>query len=143
MPPERYGTALIYFTGSQLHNIHLRALAQQRGLTLNEWAFTPLDGGEEILCANEGEVYRTLGLPYIPPEIREDKGEIEAAYAGKLPHLIEQKDIRSDLHMHTEWSDGKLSLREMALAARSHGLKHIVITDHSQRLVVANGLSAG
>src|SRR5258708_27762183 len=82
-----------------------------------------------------------LGLPYIPPEIREDKGEIETAYAGKLPHLIEQKDIQSDLHMHTEWSDGKLSVREMALAARSHGLKHFVITDHSQSLGVANRLT--
>jgi DNA polymerase (family 10) len=141
LPPDRYGTALVYFTGSQLHNIHLRALAQERGLTLNEWAFTPLKGGSEIVCATEEEVYKTLGLPYIPPEIREDRGEIEAAYAGKLPHLIQIEDIRSDLHMHSKWSDGALSIREMAEAARAHGLRYIVITDHSQSLGVANGLT--
>ncbi|HLY28408.1 MAG TPA: DNA polymerase/3'-5' exonuclease PolX [Aggregatilineales bacterium] len=140
LPPERYGTALVYFTGGQAHNIHLRALAQERDLTLNEWAFTRPDGSE-ILCATEEEVYRTLDLQYIPPEMREDRGEIEAAAAGKIPRLIEIGDIRSDLHMHTNWSDGKLSVREMAEAARSHGLLHIVITDHSQSLGVANGLT--
>jgi DNA polymerase (family 10) len=141
LPPERYGTALGYFTGSQLHNIRMRALAQDRGLTLNEWAFTPLNGDPEILCATEEEVYQVLGMPYIPPELREDRGEFDAAYAGKLPHLIEITDIRSDLHMHTTWSDGKLSVREMAEIARARGLKHIVITDHSVSLGVANGLS--
>ncbi|MEP7289065.1 MAG: DNA polymerase/3'-5' exonuclease PolX [Chloroflexota bacterium] len=141
LPPDRYGTALNYFTGSQLHNIHLRALAQERGLTLNEWAFTPLDGKPEILCATEEEVYMVLGLPFIPAELREDRGEIEAAYAGKLPHLIQASDIHSDLHMHTTWSDGKLSVREMAETARARGLSHIVITDHSVSLGVAGGLS--
>jgi DNA polymerase (family 10) len=107
LPPERYGTALIYFTGSQAHNIRLRELARDRGLSLNEWAFTPLEGGgDEILCETEEQVYAQLGLPWISPEMREDRGEIEAAYAGKLPDLIKIEDIRSDLHMHTTWSDG-------------------------------------
>jgi DNA polymerase (family 10) len=141
LPPERYGTALNYFTGSQAHNIRLRDLAKDRGYTLNEWAFTSLTDGSEIVCETEEQVYQQLGLPYIPPELREDRGEIEAGYAGKLPHLIDISDIRSDLHMHTDWSDGKLTVRQMAEAARAHGLSHIVITDHSQSLGVANGLS--
>jgi DNA polymerase (family 10) len=141
LPPERYGTALNYFTGSQAHNIRLRDLAKDRGYTLNEWAFTSLTDGSEITCETEEQVYQQLGLPYIPPELREDRGEIEAGYAGKLPHLIDIGDIRSDLHMHTEWSDGKLTVRQMAEAARAHGLSYIVISDHSQSLGVANGLS--
>src|SRR5690606_8988681 len=100
-----------YFTGSQQHNIRLRELALKQGLSLNEHAFTPVNGGSEILCATEEEVYQTLGLPWIAPELREDRGEIEAAQQGKLPTLITQADIRSDLHMHTTWSDGKLSVR--------------------------------
>ncbi len=142
VPPERFGTALSYFTGSQAHNIRLRELALERGLSLNEWAFTATDGsGREILCATEEEVYAQLGLPYIPPELREDRGEIEAAQTGNLPQLIEIGDIRADLHMHTTWSDGRLSVREMAWQARERGLEYIVITDHSQSLGVANGLS--
>lgn len=142
VPPERFGTALSYFTGSQAHNIRLRELALGRGLSLNEWAFTATDGsGREILCATEEEVYAQLGLPYIPPELREDRGEIEAAQAGTLPKLVEIGDIRADLHMHTTWSDGRLSVREMAWQARERGLQYIVITDHSQSLGVANGLS--
>ncbi len=141
IPPERYGAALVYFTGSQAHNIHLRALAEKRGYSLNEWAFTALDGSAEIICATEEEVYRQLGLPFIPPEIREDRGEIEAAYANSLPHLITLSDIHSDLHMHSTWSDGKLSVREMAEAAKARGLSHVVITDHSQSLGIAGGLS--
>ncbi len=141
LPPERYGTALCYFTGNQTHNIRMRELALALGLSLNEWAYTPENGGEEILCATEEEVYQQLGLPWIPPELREDRGEIEAAREGHLPRLIQQSDIRSDLHMHTTWSDGKLSIREMAELARERGLLHIVITDHSQSLGVANGLT--
>jgi DNA polymerase (family 10) len=141
LPPERYGTALCYFTGSQAHNIRMRELALGLGLSLNEWAYTPENGGEEILCATEEEVYQQLGLPWIPPELREDRGEIEAAREGHLPRLIQQSDIRSDLHMHTTWSDGKLSIREMAELARERGLSHIVITDHSQSLGIANGLT--
>lgn len=144
VPPERFGTALSYFTGSQAHNIRLRELALNAGLSLNEWAFTPKDSddGPEILCATEEEVYGRLGLPYIPPELREDAGEFEAAQAGRLPTLITMGDIRSDLHMHTTWSDGALSVREMAWQARERGLHYIVITDHSVSLGVANGLSA-
>lgn len=141
LPPERYGTALVYFSGGQAHNIRLRDLAKDRGYTLNEWAFTSLTDGSEIICETEEQVYQQLGLPYIAPELRENRGEIEAGYAGKLPHLIDIEDIRSDLHMHTEWSDGKLTVRQMAEAARAHGLSHVVITDHSQSLGVANGLT--
>ncbi len=147
VPPERYGTALSYFTGSKEHNIRLRELALARGLTLNEWAFTPVNadgeptGAPEILCATEAEVYAQLEMPWIPPELRENHGEIEAAQKGELPRLIEIADIRADLHMHTLWSDGALSIQDMAWQARERGLKYIVITDHSQSLGVANGLT--
>ena len=141
VPPGRYGTALSYFTGSKEHNVRLRELAKDRGLSLNEWAFTPLDGSPEILCDTEAAVYARLDLPWIPPELREDRGEIEAAQRGEVPALIEIGDIHADLHMHTTWSDGKLSVREMAWIARERGLSYIVITDHSQSLGVANGLS--
>lgn len=142
IPPENYGVALVYFTGSQAHNIKLRALAQEQGWTLNEWAFTATDGsGKQLLYEREEDVYKQLGLSYIPPELREDRGEIEIAREGKLPHLIEIGDIHSDLHMHTTWSDGKLSVMEMAQVAKARGFKHIVITDHSQSLGVANGLT--
>lgn len=139
--PRNYGTALAYFTGSQVHNVRMRSLALERGLSLNEWAFTPVKGGAEITCETEEQVYETLGLPWIPPELREDRGELEAAQARTLPTLIQQGDIRSDLHMHSTWSDGGLSIREMAETARAHGLSHIVITDHSVSLGIANGLS--
>ncbi len=142
LPAARYGTALSYFTGSKDHNVRLREIALKQGLSLNESAFSNVETDEEVvLCATEEEVYTTLGLPYIPPELREDRGEIEAALAGHLPHLITLADIRGDLHMHTTWSDGGLSIREMAEAARQRGLSHIVITDHSRSLGIANGLS--
>jgi DNA polymerase (family 10) len=112
------------------------------GLSLNEHAFTRTDGSEtEILCATEEEVYQVLGLPWIAPELREDRGEIEAARAGQLPSLIRLADIRGDLHMHTVWSDGQLTIRQMAEQARALGLTHIVITDHSPTVGIANGLS--
>lgn len=141
LPVDRWGTLLNYFTSSQAHNVKLREMALKRGLSLNEHAFTPVDGGPEILCATEEEVYRRLDLPFIPPRLREDRGEIEAARAGKLPVLIEETDLRSDLHMHTTWSDGTLSVLEMARAARDSGLRLIAITDHSVSLGIANGLS--
>lgn len=141
LPAERWGTLLNYFTGSKAHNLKLREMALKRKLSLNEHAFTPLDGGPEILCATEEEVYAQLGMIYIPPRLREDTGEIEAALAGKLPALIELSDIQTDLHMHTTWSDGTLSVMEMARAARDSGLRAVVITDHSVSLGVANGLS--
>lgn len=144
----RWGTALSYFTGSQAHNIRMRELALKKKLSLNEHALSPVDDKGEIiedasktLCATEEEVYAAVGLPWIPPEIREDAGEIEAAQAGRLPNLITLDDIHADLHMHTVWSDGTLSVREMAEAAKRRGRKFIVITDHSQSLGIANGLT--
>lgn len=141
LPAERWGTLLVYFTGNKAHNVKMREMALKLGFSLNENAYTPLDGSREILCATEEEVYAHLGLPCIPPTLRQDRGELEAAKAGKLPKLIELTDFRSDLHMHTEWSDGKLSVLEMAKAARENGLQYIVITDHSASLGIANGLS--
>lgn len=141
LPPERWGTLISYFTGSKDHNVALRELALKKGLSLNEHAFTPLNGDPEILCASEEDVYTTLGLPYIVPQLREDRGEIAAAIAGILPELIQSSDIISDLHMHSTWSDGKMSILEMAQAARSHGRQFVVITDHSASLGIANGLS--
>ena len=142
LPAERWGTALSYFTGSKDHNVRLRQRALDHGLSLSEHAFTLQDGsGSEILCASEAEVYQQLGLPYIPPELREDMGEVEAAEAGRLPELIRLEDIQADLHMHTTWSDGTASIREMALAAKARGRRYIVITDHSPSSAIANGLS--
>ena len=141
LPEARWGTLLSYFTGSKNHNVRLRELALKKGLSLNEHAFTPEEGGDEIICATEAEVYKTLGLPYIPPTLREDGGEIEAALNGRLPQLIQQDDIVADLHMHSTWSDGKMSILEMAKAAQAQGLHYIVITDHSQSLGIANGLT--
>lgn len=138
--PQRYGTALQYATGSKDHNVRLRELALKQGLSLSDQAFT-LEDGSEILCALEQEVYEKLGLPWIPPEIREDRGEVEAAKSGELPVLINLHDIQSDLHTHSTWSDGTLSVREMAQAAIRRGLKILAITDHSASLGVAGGLS--
>jgi DNA polymerase (family X) len=141
LPAERWGTLLAYFTGSQAHNIRLRELALKKGLSLNEHAFTPVDGGAEILCPTEEEVYATLGLPYIPACMREDRGEIEAALKNSLPNLVEESDLVSDLHLHTTWSDGTRSIIDMAKAARDDGLQGIAITDHSVSLGIAHGLS--
>ena len=140
-PPERFGTALQYATGSKDHNVKLRQIALDKGLSLSEHALTKTKGKGEILCATEEEVYKTLGLPWVAPELREDRGEVEAAKANKLPKLIQIKDIKSDLHMHSTYSDGKLSMLDMAHAAIKRGLKVIVFTDHSVSLGVANGLS--
>ena len=141
LPPEKFGTALVYATGSKDHNVRLREFALDKGLSLSEHALTPTDGSGEILCATEEEVYKALGLPWIPPELREDLGEVQAAKAGKLPKLIEIKDIRADLQVHSTWSDGKLSMLEMARAAAKRGIKVIAFTDHSVSLGVAGGLS--
>ncbi|MCB0103239.1 MAG: DNA polymerase/3'-5' exonuclease PolX [Anaerolineales bacterium] len=140
-PPEKFGTALQYSTGSKDHNVKLRQIALDQGLSLSEHALTKTKGKGEILCATEEEVYKTLGLQYVPPELREDRGEVEAAKANKLPKLIQLKDIKTDLHMHSTYSDGKLSMLEMAQAAIRRGLKVIAFTDHSVSLGVANGLS--
>jgi DNA polymerase (family X) len=138
--PERFGTALVYATGSKDHNVRLRELAQKKGLSLSEQSFLRPDGSE-ILCATEEEVYRELGMPWIPPELREDRGEIQAAQKNKLPRLIEEGDIRAELHSHSEWSDGRLSILEMAHAALGRGRRVLAITDHSGSLGVAGGLS--
>lgn len=141
LPLARWGTLLSYFTGSKDHNVRLRELALKRGLSLNEHAFTPIDGSDEILCATEEDVYRVLDLPFILPTLREDRGEIEAAQAGTLPQVVQLSDIVADLHMHSTWSDGKMTILAMAQAAQVRGLQYIVITDHSVSLGVANGLS--
>ena len=140
-PPGKFGTALQYATGSKDHNVRLRALALDRGLSLSEHALTRTDGSGEIRCATEEEVYGVLGLPWIPPELREDRGEVQAAQTGLLPKLIEVEDIHADLQVHSTWSDGKLSMLEMARAAARRGLRAIAFTDHSISLGVAGGLS--
>lgn len=140
-PPERFGTALQYATGSKDHNVRLRELALAKGLSLSEHALLRTDGSGEITCATEEQVYTELGLPWIPPELREDRGEVQAAIAGKLPKLIELADIHADLQVHSNWSDGKLTMLEMARLAVKRGLKVIAFTDHSVSLGVANGLS--
>jgi DNA polymerase (family 10) len=140
-PPEKFGTALQYATGSKDHNVQLRQLALDKGLSLSEHSFTRVKGGKEIFCATEEEVYKTLGLPWIPPELREDRGEVQAAKANKLPKLIEVKDIKADLQVHSTWSDGKLSMLEMARAAAKRGIQVIAFTDHSVSLGVTGGLS--
>lgn len=141
LPAERWGTALNYFSGSKEHNVKLRRIALDKGLSLNEWALTPENGDPEILCAEEEDLYARLGLQYVPPEIREDWGEIEAAQAGRIPTLVTEADVIADLHMHTTWSDGRFSVREMAEAAYARGRKYIVITDHSHGATIANGLN--
>ncbi len=140
-PPEKFGTALQYATGSKDHNVQLRQLALDKGLSLSEHSLTKTNGKGEILCATEEQVYKTLGLPWIPPELREDRGEVQAAKANKLPKLIELKDIKADLQVHSTWSDGKLSMLEMAQAAAKRGIKVIAFTDHSVSLGVTGGLS--
>ncbi|HEY3311910.1 MAG TPA: DNA polymerase/3'-5' exonuclease PolX [Anaerolineales bacterium] len=140
-PPEKFGTALQYATGSKDHNVQLRQLALGKGLSLSEHSLAKTDGSGEILCANEQEVYAALGLPWIPPELREDRGEIQAAKSGKLPKLIEVGDIHADLQTHSNWSDGKLTMLEMARAAARRGMRVIAFTDHSVSLGVTGGLS--
>lgn len=133
-----YGAALHYFTGGKAHNIAIRRLGQQHGLKINEYGV--FRGERRIAGDTEESVFRAVDLPYIPPELREDRGEIEAARTGRLPKLIEYGDLCGDLHCHTKASDGHNSLEEMALAARDRGLKYIAITEHSRRLTVARGL---
>lgn len=133
-----YGAALHYFTGSKAHNIAIRRMAQQNGLKINEYGV--FRDKTRIAGETETSVYAAVDLPYIPPELRENRGEIAMARAGRLPHLIELKDLRGDLHAHTKATDGHNSLREMALAGLSHGLEYLAITEHSRRLAFAHGL---
>jgi len=136
--PESFGAALQYFTGSKAHNIRLRAMARERGLKLSEYGV--FKGDRRIAGRTEEEVYRALKLPLIPPELREDRGEIEAAQKGALPKLVTLDDIRGDLHVHTKWSDGRNTIEEMARAARALGRKYIVISDHTRALKIFGGL---
>lgn len=139
-PPERFGTLLQFVSGSKDHNVRLRELAQKQGLSLSEQSILRPDG-REILCSSEEEVYTNLGLPWIPPELREDRGEIQAALAERLPELIQTSDLIADLHNHSNWSDGAGTIEEMALGAITRGCKLLAITDHSGGLSVTGGLS--
>jgi DNA polymerase (family 10) len=140
LPRSSYGAALQYFTGSKHHNVALRQRAIKRGLTLSEYALLRLEDNVVIAAATEQEIYNALELDYIPPELRENCGEIEAAARHTLPRLITRSDIRGDLHMHTVESDGSNSIREMAEAAIERGLEYIAITDHSKNLAMTNGM---
>jgi DNA polymerase (family X) len=136
--PESYGAALYYFTGSKAHNIAIRRLGQKHGLKINEYGV--FRGAKRIAGKTEEEVSRAVGLPLIPPELREDRGEIDAAAAGTLPELVALSDIRGDLHAHTKATDGHNTLAEIAAAARERGHEYLAITDHSRRLAMAHGL---
>jgi DNA polymerase (family 10) len=138
VPEESYGAALLYFTGSKAHNIALRGLANQHGWKLNEYGL--FSGRRRIAGATEEDVYEKLGLPYIEPELREDRGEIAAAQAGKLPRLVKVSDMRGDLHVHSDWTDGTVPVAGMAEAARARGYEYIALTDHSRRVAMAHGL---
>ncbi|MEJ2728714.1 MAG: DNA polymerase/3'-5' exonuclease PolX [Deltaproteobacteria bacterium] len=133
-----FGAALQYFTGSKDHNIAIRRLGQQRGLKINEYGVFRFE--KQVAGRTEASVYRSVDLPCIPPELRENRGEIQAAGDNRLPQLVERKDLKGDLHLHTLATDGRNSIEEMALAAKKHGLKYIAVTEHSDRLKVAGGL---
>ena len=140
LPPESYGAALQYFTGSKDHGVAVRTRAVKMGLKLSEYGLFRVEDDFKVAGETEEGVYEALGLPWIPPELRENTGEIEAALAGRLPELVERKHIRGDLHMHTTETDGRASLAEMADAARAQGYEYMAITDHSKALAMANGL---
>lgn len=133
-----FGAALQYFTGSKSHNIAIRRLGQQRGLKINEYGVFRFE--KRVAGKTEASVYRMVDLPYIPPELRENRGEIEAARDRLLPSLIKLSDLKGDLHIHTDYTDGRNSLREMALAAQQRGHKYLAVTEHSDRLKIAGGL---
>ncbi len=135
-----YGAALLYFTGSKAHNIKLRGLAKERGLKISEYGV--FRGAKRLASREEEDCYRVLGMPWIPPEMREDTGEIELAMTGRLPRLVEPGDIRGDLHVHTRASDGNLSLAEVVGLARKVGYSYIAVCDHSQAAHYAHGLAA-
>lgn len=153
VPAESFGAALQYFTGSKAHNVVLRGMAKDRGLKINEYGVFRVEEGEQkkgreipteqyVAGRTEKDVYATLDLPWMPPELRENRWEFEWAAKGKLPKLVEESDIQGDLHMHTTETDGQATLEEMVAAARERGLKYIAITDHSKRVTMANGLNA-
>ncbi len=140
LPPESFGAALLYFTGSKSHNVSLRQRALKMGYTLNEYELAKLEGERRVAGKSEEEIYGKLGLDYIEPELRENTGEIAAAEAHSLPELITREDIRGDVHMHTVATDGRCTIEEMAGAAHDRGYEYMAITDHSKNLAYANGL---
>ena len=140
--PDQFGAALQYFTGSQAHNVHTRRIAKEQGLKINEYGVFRLDDETQVAGDTEEAVYAAIGLPWIPPELREDRNEFKLAEQNDLPELITEDDLRGDLHMHTTATDGQNTIREMADAAIARGLKYIAITDHSKRVTMAMGLDA-
>jgi len=140
LPPDSFGAAMQYFTGSKAHNVSLRQRALKMGYTLNEYSLARLDNQQVVASKSEEEIYAALALDYIPPEMRENQGEIDASSEHKLPQLITQEDLQGDVHMHTVETDGRNSIEEMAAAARERGYKYMAITDHSKNLAFANGL---
>ncbi len=140
LPPESFGAAMQYFTGSKAHNVTLRQRALKMGYTLNEYSLATLEGEKPVAGKTEEEIYAKLKLDYIPPEMRENLGEIDLAQNHSLPALITQDDLQGDVHMHTVETDGKNTIEEMAEAARARGYKYMAITDHSKNLAFANGL---
>jgi len=140
LPPDSFGAALQYFTGSKAHNVALRQRALKRGFTLNEYGLFTLEDNQLAASATEEEIYGKLGLDWIPPELRENCGELEAAEKHALPQLVRLEDIRGEVHMHTVETDGRCTIEEMALAARERGYQYIAITEHSKNLAFANGL---
>src|SRR5437868_10746771 len=141
LPPDSFGAAMQYFTGSKSHNVALRQRALKMGFTLSEYSLARLEDNQPVAGKTEEDIYARLKLDYIPPELRENSGEIEAAEKHSLPALIEEKDIQGDVHMHTVETDGRCTIEEMAEAARERGYKYMAITDHSKNLAFANGLN--
>ncbi len=139
--PEAFGAALQYFTGSKEHNVKLREMASRRGLRISEYGVFDEATGGRVGGATEEEVYATVGLPWIPPELRENQGEIEAAREGRLPALVTEDDLRGDLHAHTDWSDGHHPLERLVEAAQARGYEYVIVSDHSRSLTIAGGLS--
>jgi DNA polymerase (family 10) len=147
VPPDCYGAALVYFTGSKEHNVKLRRRAVEQGLRVSEYGVFRVEQegegeGECVAGREEEDVYAAVGLPFIPAEMREDRGEIEAAAAGRLPRLLRREDLRGDLHMHSTWSDGRNTIEEMVEACAAKGYEYMVISDHSKALAMTNGLDA-
>jgi DNA polymerase (family 10) len=134
VPPESYGNLLQHFTGSKDHNVALREDAVRQGLSVSEYGIAVVESGETLAAQDEEQIYARLGYAWIPPELRENRGELEAARAGDLPHLVELADLKGDLHMHTDWSDGRATLEEMVLAAKERGHRYVAICDHARRL---------
>ncbi len=138
--PEAFGAALQYFTGSREHNVRTREIASRRGRRLSEYGVFDERTGQRVAGLTEEDVYAAIGLPWIPPELRENQGEIEAAREGALPSLVTVEDLRGDLHAHTDWSDGRLTLERMVAAAEARGYEYVIVSDHSASLAIAHGL---